>query len=307
MAHYFSLSDGQSVESGQGVWYKNIHLLGKGGNSVAFLVLATSGPNKGNLFVLKVFRSLSHKDRKDKFLNEIQFLKNACDHPSIVRVFDYGVFNSGNLEFPFVVTEYHPLTLHEVIKTRKASMVDKLSYCLQLLSALAYLDSMDPKVIHRDIKPQNIFVHGKSATLADFGLMKLMDGHTEVDRDVFKESMGPGMPFYYRTPDLIAYAKNEADITTKSDVFQLGLVFAEMFTGRNPAIPPDDGDMLSPYKSESISWIAGNFGSIIAKFLYQMLEIDPDKRKKAKAFLDNFQGLFIDAIKQSIELEGELS
>jgi hypothetical protein len=69
--------------------------------------------------------------------------------------------------------------------------------------------------------------------LGDFGLMKLMDGQGEEDRDVFKESVGLGMPFFYRTPDLISYAKNEADISPKSDVFQLGLVLTELFTSRN--------------------------------------------------------------------------
>ena len=58
--------------------------------------------------------------------------------------------------------------------------------------------------------------------LGDFGLMKLLDDTNVEDREIFKESIGPGMPFYYRTPDLVAYAKNEAQLTVKSDVFQLG-------------------------------------------------------------------------------------
>jgi serine/threonine protein kinase len=80
----------------------------------------------------------------------------------------------------------------------------KLSYVLQLLSALNYLAALTPQVVHRDIKPQNIFVKGGSAVLGDFGLMKLLDGNAEADREIFKESVGPGMPFYYRTPPMIS-------------------------------------------------------------------------------------------------------
>jgi serine/threonine-protein kinase len=104
-----------------------------------------------------------------------------------------------------------------------------------LLSALRYLASSRPPVVHRDVKPQNIFIKGRSCVLGDFGLMKVLNGSEEMDREVFRESTGPGMPYYYRTPDLIAYAKGEANITPKSDVFQLGLVAAELFTGWNPA------------------------------------------------------------------------
>jgi serine/threonine protein kinase len=89
-------------------------------------------------------------------------------------------------------------------------------------------------VVHRDIKPKNIFLKGQSFVLGDFGLIKLLNGHDEADHNIFKESVGFGMPYFYRTPDLIAYGKRESGITTKSDVFQLGLVAIELFTGRNP-------------------------------------------------------------------------
>jgi len=47
-------------------------------------------------------------------------------------------------------------------------------------------------VVHRDIKPHNIFVKGASAVLGDFGLMKLLDGNAEADREIFEESVGQG-------------------------------------------------------------------------------------------------------------------
>ncbi len=46
-------------------WFKNLKFLGKGGNSTAFLVMATEGPLRGGLFALKVFHMLSSEKRQE--------------------------------------------------------------------------------------------------------------------------------------------------------------------------------------------------------------------------------------------------
>jgi serine/threonine protein kinase len=235
---------------------------------------------------------------------EREFLETSCEHPAIMRVFDTGVFTDENGEFPFVITEYLPATL--ATKTREGSVttVEKLSYTLQLLSALVYLDNLQPPVVHRDIKPQNIFLKGPSCVLGDFGLMKILDGEHEADREIFKESVLPGMPYYYRTPDLIAYANQETGISTKSDVFQLGLVLAELFTGRNPALAPSDGDFLTPLELEEMQWIPGRLGGRIKSLIRRMLVYDPSAREDAAHLMDPWRGAFQEAIGLSHDLEG---
>ena len=52
--------------------------------------------------------------------------------------------------------------------------------------------------------------------LGDFGLLKHMDLKHDEDREVFKESLGIGMPFRYRTPDQVAYLNNQAPLTAKA-------------------------------------------------------------------------------------------
>jgi serine/threonine protein kinase len=266
-------------------------------------VLCTSGENKGVFFALKIFRKLSQPARRERFLKEVEFLF-SCDHPALMQVTDSGVFNSANGAFPFVVAEYLPQRLFEVIRADEATTAQKLSYVLQLLSALAYLASLNPKVIHRDIKPQNVFVKGRSCVLGDFGLMKLADGNVEPDREIFKESVGPGMPFFYRTPDLIAYAKGEADITPKSDVFQLGLVIAELFTGRNPAKRPQNH--LEPLELEPIAPIPGGLANQIETLIKRMLTLDSVARPDASALLDPWQGVFQAAAERAQALEGKV-
>ena len=100
-----------------------------------------------------------------------------------MRVFDTGVFYN---QHPFLVAEYLPRTLHQIIRADSASVTLKISFATQLLSALAYLESLEKSVIHRDIKPQNIFVKGNSCVLGDFGLMKWEGLGDAEDKDVFK-------------------------------------------------------------------------------------------------------------------------
>lgn len=291
----------QSIHAESDEWYKCVQLLGTGANAVTYLVLSTSGITEGVLFALKIFRRLSEDQRRERFLEEIRLLQ-GCDHPSIMKVHDSGVFHTAGGDFPFVVAEYLPLTLREVIRSRAAPMTQRISYALQLLSGLAFLEDLDPPVVHRDIKPDNVFVKGRSCVLGDFGLHKILDGTEEPDREIFKESLGPGMPFFYRTPDLIAYARNEAPITTKSDVFQLGLVLAELFTGWNPARRPDD--ILDDFEMDDLRSIPGRMSGGIAALIRRMLVVEAEEREAASQLLDGWQGVFEEAVTLAHDLEG---
>lgn len=305
---YIRLSVWQSIRSDNNNWYRNLQVLGVGGNATTFLVFASSGIRRGGLFALKIFRKLSKQKRRERFLEEIDFLYK-CDHPAIMRVYDRGVFErkigAVTMRYPFVVAEYLPQNLLEVIRADSASILHKISYIMQLLSALRYLEEQDPPVVHRDIKPQNIFVKGKTCILGDFGLMKKLDeDDDEIDKEVFKESVGPGMPHYYRTPDLVAYARNESPLTTSSDVFQLGLVAAHLFTGWNPCKASDDP--LADVELQDLRNIPGGLGSQIQKLIQSMLEQSPGNRDIPRNLLEKWQRVFEKAVDKAHELEGRV-
>ncbi|NQT36489.1 MAG: serine/threonine protein kinase [Planctomycetes bacterium] len=284
----------QHVLSEADVLYRNLQQLGEGGNATTYLTVATSGPHRGVLFAIKIFRELSKPDRRESFIKEIDFLQRS-DHPSVMRVFDSGVFDA---KHPFLVAEYLPNTLHQVMKSKKKlRMVEKTSFALQLLSALTYLENQDPPVVHRDIKPKNIFVKGRSCVLGDFGLIKRVDAGDDEDRDILKESLGVGMPYHYRTPDLVSYLNGEAPPTTSSDVFQLGLVLAELFTGQNPQ--KETAAFADPVELEPLGAIPGRLSSPIAGIINRMLELNPQSRESVSRFHDMWGGIFASAVKQA--------
>lgn len=303
MADSIFLDIGSSIRTAEGNTYEIVQFLGRGGNAVTYLVLSTDGRLKGLLFALKLFFKLSKPERRTRFLEEIKFLK-TCDHAAIMRVFDDGLHHSGDSEFPFVVMEYLPYTLRQVMK-KSLPIPERLAYAVQLNSALAFLERQTPIILHRDIKPENIMIKGQSCVLGDFGLMKLgSTASDEQDREVYKESLGPGMPLGYRTPDLVAYANNQCDLSDKTDVFQLGLVLAELFTNRNPC--RHSGDPLAPVELEKLSNVPCGLNRTIQGLLRLMLTMNPDDRPRSSSLLDKWQSLFSEAVLASHKLTGRV-
>lgn len=297
MKDHFKLSRWKSVKCDNDHWYSAIELLGTGGNAATFLAYSTTAPRKGQLVAIKVFRRLSKPERKQTFLAETEFLK-TCNHPAILRIYDQGTYYDNN---PFLVAEYLPSTLRTAMR-RKIPMIEKIVYAMHLLSALDYLNTLDVPVVHRDVKPENIFLRGGSCVLGDFGLMKRLDGQFEQDREILKESVGPGMPWFYRSPDLVAYLNGELELTTKSDVFQLGLVLAELFTGRNPFRPT--ANFTDPIELEPLRAIHGRMRDEMSRLISRMLVFNPAKRPTARQLLNGWERVFREVVSDLHNIEG---
>lgn len=299
MAEYLSLRFRQVVRSDVAA-YTCMQRLGVGGTAETYLVLASEGSLRGQFFALKIFRRLSRPEWRESFLAEVKFLQD-CNHPAVMRVFDEGLYLD---EHPFVVAEYLPDTLGRVLDTAPR-MMSKLGYAIQLLSALEYLSKPNINVVHRDIKPANVFIKGGSCVLGDFGLMKRLNVHRELGHDMLDASAGPRMPRNYRTPDLIDYYKGGPVPTEKSDIYQLGLLFAEMFSGGNPQAPMTIDNYAEPIELRKF-FIPGGLGKPLKELIVTMLESDPIKRPSAAEIAAPWRSLFLEAAKRSQALDGRV-
>jgi serine/threonine protein kinase len=117
MGEYLNLRFRQVIKS-QTADYTCLQRLGSGGTAETYLMLASAGSLRGQLFAVKVFRRLSKPDWRQNFLQEIQFLQ-GCNHPAVMRVFDEGLYLD---EHPFVVAEYLPNTLGNVVRGTQPMM-----------------------------------------------------------------------------------------------------------------------------------------------------------------------------------------
>lgn len=304
MAHdEVKLSFDQSIQANSGFWYRAIQQLGRGGNATTWLMIATSGPNSGVPFAVKIFRKVSAPERQTSFLDEMKFLE-SCDHPAIMQVYDGGVFHE---EHPFIVADYMPQTLQDVIRSRSTRLVERIAFVCQLISALKFIATLERPIIHRDIKPANIFVKGRSIVLGDFGLMKRLDELPEEDTEfALKHSVGIGMPFRYRTPDLVDYAKGKRIPDCRSDVYQLGLVAAELFTGQNPQKIVKHDNMQCDVEREKIRHIKGGKGGMINRYITDMLSEKREDRPALDMLLGQWLDLFSEVARNQNALEGSV-
>ncbi len=265
--------------------YACVKRFGSGGASTVYAMLATSGVLKGNLFAVKFFDAQNRGENWHwNFMKEVHFLR-SCDHPSVARVYDEGVHGTS----PFVVMGLMDGSLHDAFR-RRVVWDDrrKISVVTQLLSALNYLSRLDPPGVHCDIKPQNILFKGTSCVLSDFGLVKLLHADTPPDRwtppTVLPMAQG------YRTPEVGAYMRDGTPLPPASDIFQLGLVAAELFTGQNPLNPKGGAKRV---EVNPLAPVPGRHGVAVAALLADMLATDTQDRITARDALGRWQELLL--------------
>ena len=154
---------------------------------------------------------------------------SACriDHPNAVKVMDLGATTSGT---PFMVMEL----LKGQTLAQELQRAGRLSpaRCGELLVPVCEVlgEAHGLGVIHRDIKPQNVFLHrarrGEVVKVLDFGIAKLLDESTQQ-----KLTMDGilGTPVYMAPERFNGEASGD-----RSDVYSLGVMLYEMLTGRRP-------------------------------------------------------------------------
>jgi serine/threonine protein kinase len=269
--------------------YRVIDRIGDGGNSAVLAAVVTRGPLQGALVAFRVFSQLENAQRLTRFRQEGEFLRETM-HPAIVGVLEVGEARisgkDGTKIHPYQVQKLYGAPLSVALRG-DIPIIYRVLWTIQLLSALRHLSTLSDSVVHRDIKPANIFLDGTTAVLADFGMMKLSSETKEVD-EFDPELLRTKMPKAYRTPDLVEYVRTGTTPTPKSDVFQLGLVVAEIFFNRNPLKRADiDADI----ELEALPERQGTHFPRIKALVERMLVVDSNDRELPESLLDDWDGV----------------
>lgn len=134
-------------------------------------------------------------------------------------------FMNADFTYYYEVSEYiEECSLRSKLKLKTFKQTDKIKIILDVAYALRASHSQS--VIHRDIRPENIYItDGGMAQLANFGKSWFVE-HSNLN---FTVSMGPDATQPYTAPELLG-----GEVYSGTDIYSLGVIFYELMTGRLP-------------------------------------------------------------------------
>ena len=210
--------------------YRILESIGRGMTSQVYRAQDPSG----RLVAIKELLPEHRKDPKRvQGLDREVALMRDIRHPNTVTLieFDRPRFR--------MVLEYLPVSLRTVMQKEPFHYEKRLGWSLDVTEALIHLH--DRKLVHKDIKPENIFIgEGGKAKLGDFGFAEREPGPLGRLMKRFRKPRVQGT-LAYLSPE----QATQHPLTTKADIFSWGGVLYELFAGRLPfnALPMGGGAM----------------------------------------------------------------
>ena len=221
--------------------YKPTKVLGSGSFGCVYEAKNTTFGNKVAMKVIK--KDKENELDEQEIRNEINILKQLS-HPNIVKIYEFYISENHY----YIITEFcKEGELFSYIKNKYSErQLAVLFY--QVFSGLWYLH--ENKILHRDIKLENIMIDGKEkdkstgeelfwAKIIDFGTAKLFEKNKK-EKDVVGSS-------YYIAPEVLKQNYNE-----KCDTWSVGVILYMTLVGRAPFDGKDDEEII--YKINSVDY-----------------------------------------------------
>jgi serine/threonine-protein kinase len=201
----------------------------------------------------------------ERFHREVRVARQVS-HPNVCRVFDIGVADGA----PFITMEYvDGEDLSSLLRRIGRFPQDKgLEIARQICAGLAA--AHEQGLLHRDLKPANVMLDGRGRVrITDFGLASLAG-------DVHGGDIRAGTPAYMAPEQL-----EGKEVTFKSDIYSLGLVLYEIFTGKRAYDAPSLPELTKQRESSSPTnptMLVKDLDPLIERVIERCLERDPAKR-----------------------------
>ena len=236
----------------------------------------------GNTVAMKVIKKDKENELDEQEIrNEIDILKKLS-HPNIVKIYEFYISENHY----YIITEYcREGELFSYIKNKYSErQLAVLFY--QVFSGLWYLH--ENKILHRDIKLENIMIDGKEndketgeelfwVKIIDFGTAKLFEKNKK-EKDVVGSS-------YYIAPEVLKQSYNE-----KCDTWSVGVILYMTLVGRAPFDGKDDEEII--YKINSVDYNKNEPRLVkhspeVRDLVSKLLDKDTEKRYSAKEALNH--------------------
>jgi len=244
--------------------YRIVGLLGRGGMGEVY---RADDLQLGQPVALKFLTAdLAHDSgRLERFRNEVRTALKVT-HNNVCRVHDIGeVDGQYFLSMEFVDGEDLSSLLRRIGRLPQERAVE---VARQICAGLAA--AHDQGILHRDLKPANVMLDGRGQVrLTDFGLASLADGIEQTD-------VRAGTPAYQAPEQLSGEA-----VSKQSDIFALGLVLYELFTGKRVFQAQSMAELQDLHASSAPSSLSSHVPELdpaVERAVMRCLEKDPANR-----------------------------
>jgi len=200
-----------------------------------------------------------------RFRNEVRVARQIA-HPNVCRVYDIGEADC----HLFLSMEYiDGEDLASVLRRMGRPTTDKAIELARQIG-LGLAAAHEAGMLHRDLKPANVMIDGRGrARITDFGLAGLAEELTRAGETA-------GTPAYMAPEQL-----SDGRVSVKSDLYALGLVYYELFTGRRAFAATNLTELRRLQDSDSIttpSDLARDIDPAVERLILHCMERDPDAR-----------------------------
>ncbi|XP_077572533.1 serine/threonine-protein kinase Nek1 isoform X4 [Stigmatopora nigra] len=251
--------------------YEKVMKIGEGSFGKAILV---KDKKDGHQYVIKevCISGMSEKARQES-RKEVAVLANMS-HPNIVQYKE----SFEERGFLYIVMDYcEGGDLFKKINSQKGMFFPEeqiLDWFVQICLALKYIH--DRKILHRDIKSQNIFLtKDGTVQLGDFGIARVLNSTVELARTCI------GTP-YYLSPEIC----ENKPYNNKSDIWALGCVLYEMCTLKHAFEAGNMKNLVLKIIRGSYHPVAVHYSSELRSILAQLFKHNPRERPSVSSILD---------------------
>jgi hypothetical protein len=237
--------------------YRIIALLGRGGMGEVY---RADDLTLGQPVALKFLPDEAARDQGllERFKNEVRIARRVS-HPNVCRVYDVGDVE-GHTFFTMEYVDGEDLA--SLLRRIGRLPEDKaLDIARQLCAGLSAAHTKG--VLHRDLKPANIMLDGRGqVVITDFGLAGVAD-------QIQGNEVRSGTPAYMAPEQLAG-----KEVSTRSDIYSLGLVLYEVFTGKRAFAPGAHSDRTPSRPSSVVT----DLNPVIERVILRCLEEEPSAR-----------------------------